>query len=237
MASCGVYAIINKTNGHRYIGSSCDILKRWNAHQYRLRKGNHHSIYLQRAWNLYREENFKFLFLLQCDRKIRIEREQDWIDECKPEYNVSTKANAPMNVPGYKASLETCARISAGKRSAHTKRPDNIERNKTMKTKGHTGIPHSPETRAKMSVAWGERKKRGFSDETRAKMSIASTGRRHTPESRAKISASLIGHLVSAESAEKSAAKQRGRKLSPERIQLSIDCMKAAREKRRAEQS
>jgi group I intron endonuclease len=173
--NCGVYAIINLVNNHRYIGSSCNVLRRWVRHQESLKKGNHHSRYLQRAWNFYGGENFKFLFLLQCDKNVRIEREQEWMDECRPEYNMAIHATGGA-YPGVHKGV---------------KRPDNIERNKTFRSRGHTGCLHSPETKKKMSDAWIERRKRGFSEETRRKISIASKKQVLSPEARAKISATL----------------------------------------------
>ena len=215
MRNCGVYAIINLANNHRYIGSSRNILNRWETHRIRLNTGKHHNEHLQRAWLKYGKDNFKFLFLLQCDPEDRIENEQAWIDECHPEYNM-----APFALPG--------------KGNSGKKRPDKSLWNKQHVTKGHTGRPHSDEAKAKMSLAWIERNKRGaFSDETKAKMSADRKGKSNlSPEARAKISATLKGHEVTAEMREKSAAKQRGVKFSPERIRLSLEGKKRAKEKR-----
>jgi group I intron endonuclease len=221
MDNCGIYLIINLSNAHRYIGSSCNVLARWQRHQENLKKGNHHSRYLQRAYNLYGPDNFKFIFLQHCKREERLELEQQWMAIFKPEYNMASYATGG-SYPGVHTGI---------------KRPDMVLRNKTHKTKGHTGCQHSPETRAKMVKAWEAKKARGWtlSPEARDKISVASKSRKHTPESKAKISAAMMGHSMTPERIEKSAAAQRGRKLSPERIQLSIDGMNAAREKRKAE--
>lgn len=51
----GVYEIINKVNGHCYIGGAGgrSINQRLNDHLRTLRSNTHHNIYLQRAYNLY----------------------------------------------------------------------------------------------------------------------------------------------------------------------------------------
>jgi group I intron endonuclease len=219
MSKSGVYAIVNKNNGHKYIGSSDNIYRRWGDHKSTLRRNGHHSTYLQRAWNKYGEDDFMLLVLLECVKEDCRIKEQEFIENLHPEYNIATQAGGG-SYPG----------INAGR-----KRPDRALLNKLHPSKGHTGCTHSEETRAKMSAAWAERRKRGMSDETRAKIKTAQVGKTMSPEARAKISAALMGHEVTAEMREKSAAKQRGVKLSPERIQKAIAGTKAAREKREAE--
>lgn len=59
----GVYKIVNKTNGHFYVGSSVNLNKRFWRHKNELRKDKHHCLFLQRAWNKYGEENFEFVVL------------------------------------------------------------------------------------------------------------------------------------------------------------------------------
>lgn len=56
----GIYKIKNKVNHKVYIGESVDIKARWSKHRSDLRKGTHHSKYLQTDWNRYGEKAFKF---------------------------------------------------------------------------------------------------------------------------------------------------------------------------------
>ena len=56
----GVYEIYCSKSGKRYIGSSKDIDKRWEAHLRGLRAGKHHNYYLQKAYYRYGEDNFVF---------------------------------------------------------------------------------------------------------------------------------------------------------------------------------
>lgn len=86
----GVYCITNKKNNKRYIGSSIKVYGRIMEHLSDLRNNNHHSLYLQRAWNLYGEENFDIVFLEKCDNGEKELRkcEKKWIDILNPEYNI-----------------------------------------------------------------------------------------------------------------------------------------------------
>jgi hypothetical protein len=56
---CGIYQILCQ-NGHRYVGSSTDITKRWTVHKCFLRQGKHHSQALQQAWVKYGEDRLYF---------------------------------------------------------------------------------------------------------------------------------------------------------------------------------
>lgn len=56
----GIYKITCTKNNQCYIGSSVNIKHRWLQHLSALRKNEHHSIYMQRSFNKYGEESFKF---------------------------------------------------------------------------------------------------------------------------------------------------------------------------------
>lgn len=59
MAS-GIYVIRCKSTGKVYVGSSKDIEVRWYHHKQQLKRGTHHSVKLQRAWDKYGEDDFEF---------------------------------------------------------------------------------------------------------------------------------------------------------------------------------
>lgn len=56
----GIYKITNKINGKVYIGESLDIYNRWKKHIIDLKNNSHHSYKLQKDWNIYGKNNFKF---------------------------------------------------------------------------------------------------------------------------------------------------------------------------------
>jgi group I intron endonuclease len=83
MINSGIYRILNTINGKGYVGSAKVFKNRWQRHITRLRKGTHHSILLQRAWNKYGETFFKFEILEVISnptKKLLESREQYWID-------------------------------------------------------------------------------------------------------------------------------------------------------------
>jgi len=117
---CGVYQIINIINGKIYIGSSIDIRSRWKEHKRELKKNKHHSSYLQRSWNKYGKNNFKFSIIEECDKEETLNREQYYLDTLKPYdkkngYNTAINSSAPMT--GRKHSKETLIKLSEGVRN------------------------------------------------------------------------------------------------------------------------
>jgi group I intron endonuclease len=89
----GVYKIANKENGKMYIGSAFDIDKRFNLHKSCLRRNIHHSVYLQNSWNKYGEDCFEFSIMEYCDISILKEREQFYINNFCPQYNMKNVVN------------------------------------------------------------------------------------------------------------------------------------------------
>lgn len=77
----GVYCILNRVNGRRYIGSAARSFKaRWGVHKSELKSGRHCNTHLKRAWDKYGEGAFEFLVIERCAPDKCIEREQYWIN-------------------------------------------------------------------------------------------------------------------------------------------------------------
>ena len=76
MAKSGVYEILNTTNGKRYVGSAVNLYQRKHVHLSTLRRNCHHNRYLQRAWNKYGEECFKYSVLEYWEPKFLVTFEQ-----------------------------------------------------------------------------------------------------------------------------------------------------------------
>ena len=88
----GIYCIINKINGKKYIGSSKNIYSRWLKHRAYLRGGYHTNSHLQNAWNKYGEESFHFFVICKCSEEDLLVKEQFYIDNMNPEYNIMLEA-------------------------------------------------------------------------------------------------------------------------------------------------
>jgi len=111
-----IYEIRNTTNNKRYVGSTVSGNRRKSLHFHSLRKGKHHSRYLQNAFNKYGEGVF-FFSIIEDDipQDYLIEREQYWLDKLQPEYNIAKKAYSCL---GIKHSDEAKAKCKA----AHERR-------------------------------------------------------------------------------------------------------------------
>lgn len=166
MTSASIYKITNMVNGKYYIGSSVNLKGRWNHHKSELRNNQHHSRYLQNAWNKYGEESFVFELCEICDASQKLVREQVYLDTLKPAYNVS-----PLATGGSGFTLSNEAKEKIRKKA--------------------TGRPVSEETRKKISEALKGRK---LSDTHKAKIKANTpgfSGKIHTEESRQKISQAI----------------------------------------------
>lgn len=85
----GIYCIKCLVSGREYIGSSKDMYNRLFQHRNKLRKKVHQNMYLQNAYNKYKEENFEISILEYCEEIILTEREQYYIDTRNPQYNIT----------------------------------------------------------------------------------------------------------------------------------------------------
>lgn len=83
----GIYCIENIINHKKYVGKSNNIYKRWQDEKLGLKKQYFHNIHLQRSWNKYGEDAFKFYIIEICDESLLPEREQFWIAKLDTYYN------------------------------------------------------------------------------------------------------------------------------------------------------
>lgn len=102
LESPGVYKIVNIVNGKYYIGSTKQKVRlRMNHHLQALRNNTHKNLHLQRAWNKYGEDNFKFLVLENCSKENAYSREQYYLDnrDTQLAYNINPNATGLNNAP------------------------------------------------------------------------------------------------------------------------------------------
>jgi len=188
--SSGIYAILNLVNGKRYIGGAVSLRTRGNEHRNDLRKADHHSPALQRAWNKYGEGSFVFKPLLICAPKDLLMYEQRCLDSYRPEYNCATVAGAPMT--GRKHSAESRAKIASAGRGR--KPSPEVRLRMSVAQRAWKRPRFSVEGRANMSAARRGIKRKPFTAEHRANIATANIGRKHTIEARSNMAASRVGH-------------------------------------------
>lgn len=188
----GIYKITNIVNGKCYVGSAVNLHKRKMEHFIALRGTKHCNKKIQNSFNKHGEVNFVFSVIELCGKGDLIVREQFWIDEIKPIYNICKIAGSTL---GLVHTEETKAKIAATKVGYL-----NPSFGKTGIDSHNFGKTHSDAAKVKMAVAktgsrnilYGKKHK----PETLVKMSIVKTGKGRSAETRAKISATLTGKMV-----------------------------------------
>ena len=162
----GVYKITNLLNSKIYVGSSVNIYNRMHLHFSKLRKGKHHNLHLQNAFNKYGRENFSFEILILCPKEYLEKAEQWFLDTLKPDYNILTLA---YRNSGRKVTEAEKNRLR-GLRKGIKLSPEHIEAIR----KAQTGPKHSEESKNKMRVA---KLGKPMSLQARRKMSEAKKGK------------------------------------------------------------
>lgn len=222
MDASGIYVIVNSITGHRYVGSAVRLQKRRREHFGALRRGDHASLVLQRAYDKHGVDALVFRLLLLCDPRDLLMYEQRAIDVFRPEYNICKVAGSRL---GAKYTDEARARLSETRRGA----PRSLAQLAHLQAlasaaRGKPGKRLSDETIKKIRVA---RSQQVITPEHRAAIGAAATGRRHSAATIEKIRAAKVGKKrapFSPEHKEKIGAAHLGRKRSAEtreRIRLA----------------
>ena len=145
----GIYKIENLINGKVYIGQTKEkFQRRYWLHRWKLREGTHDNSYLQRAWDKYGEENFKFEVVEILSKEEIDDREKFWIKKYKdlgmcysiqdggqpeclnqyisPEIRKRTGEKNRQRMLGSKLSEETKKKMSDARKGKHIDRKTNV---------------------------------------------------------------------------------------------------------------
>jgi len=87
----GIYKITNSINGKFYVGSARSLYKRGLEHLEKLKKRKHKNPHLQSSFNKY-GSIFSFEVIEICNIDELFIREQYYLDELRPNYNINKKA-------------------------------------------------------------------------------------------------------------------------------------------------
>lgn len=127
----GIYKILNIENNDFYIGSACHFYNRKSKHLTTLRNNTHRNRHLQHAYNKYGEKAFKIFLIEECLKEQLPIREQWYLDNLKPHYNICTLVEGRWGIL-HEESTKTKIRESV--------------------TKFHKEVGHSKETKAKIAA-------------------------------------------------------------------------------------
>lgn len=117
----GIYRILNTKNGDYYIGSSKRIEKRWKEHINDLTKQKHYNQILQRAWNKYGKDVFKFELILECSPEKLLDVENTFLN-ILPKYNicsVSGGGDTISNHPNREEIIKKISKASSGSNNSN----------------------------------------------------------------------------------------------------------------------
>jgi group I intron endonuclease len=195
----GVYTIRCEPTGKVYVGSAVHLARRWRTHKAQLRRGDHHSQHLQRAWNKYGESAFVFQVIELAQKECLIPCEQKHIDAlraCNPAVGYNMAPNAG-NTLGIKLGAFTQAhrdKISAALRgrtlsAEHLEKIRKLNVGRPSPKKGKT-LNLSADARMRMSVA---KKGKKLSAEHVAKLVVAHTGAKRSDAARVSMSLARRG--------------------------------------------
>ena len=202
----GVYKIVCKRTNKVYVGGAYVSFHKRKLHHWKtLRRGNHHNLHLQRAWNKYGESGFMFLILEVVSRdESEIEVcEQKWIDTL----------DCTNTIKGY----NICPIAQSRKGTKHS---NDSKQNMSEVQKERF---KSPEARAKCGnragTRWSvERRQRqaelNASPEYKAKMSLTQKGRKRSDDFKSRVSKSMKGRVITTEHRSKISAAHSGKKLT-----------------------
>ena len=146
----GVYVIRNTIDHKVYVGSSCNLIKRYHDHQRDLNLGTHANTLLQNFANKYGCKTLQFGLLELCSRELLLVTEQKYVDQYRAYYRekgFNLRRFAGRSA-GYSPSVATREKLAAYRRGRKMS-----EETKQKIATGNTGKFVSLETRAKMSAA------------------------------------------------------------------------------------
>lgn len=213
-----IYMIKNSMNGKFYVGGTTELKKRMYRHSTDLFKNKHHSIEMQKDFNMYTDYVFELHILEYVqDKNEVVKREQFHIDRYlkdSPEllYNIGMKSNGGDNLTHHPNREQIIQKIQKSIRDKN--KSMSIEQRKILygqpgKRNGMYGKTHSAETRKKISDhnkgQPGPWLGKTFSIEHRRKMSENASkrignknafyGKVHSPDTRKRISDANKGRL------------------------------------------
>ncbi len=158
MSQIGVYQILSKIDGKRYVGSALVSFRtRWRQHRSNLRAGRHINKHLQSAWNKHGEANFLFHVIVECPAEDCLVWEQNYITHFKSSdrefgYNACPVAGTTLGFR-YSHTESTKVRMSLTRKGKKLPWQGKI-------SAANKGRKNSVAARLNMILAWKVRKQK-----------------------------------------------------------------------------
>lgn len=176
----GIYAIINTVNNRVYIGSSCDIERRFVNHRYRLNKGNHYNLDFQHEWNVFGGDVFVFEIIDYCVPELLSLLESNYIQQYWDHlYNRTLSTYRNLD-----ADMSRAGEANGMFGKTHTEEARQSISESAMGNQRALGAVRSPEIRAMLSESASRRTGpdnpfygRSHSEESKQKMAEANMGK------------------------------------------------------------
>lgn len=145
----GIYALVNRENGKRYIGRTIDFAKRETTHFWMLKNNRHPNCHLQRAWNA--GQRFDFTIIEECPPEKCNEREVYWIDKLDTMANGYNQCEGGQTTMGYRFTPEQKKKISEAQKGKR-RDPRSVEKGKaTLKRRLESDPQFAAEYRKRLS--------------------------------------------------------------------------------------
>jgi group I intron endonuclease len=155
----GIYMLVNKNTGHRYVGQTINFRKRLTSHRTKTHQAR--SV-IGRAFRKHGKDAFEFIILERCPIEMLDAREILHIARLRPEYNMNKGGDGNR---GFTIGPEVRACLSAKSKAWWNGLSDKEQRAIVSRLQKNRR-PVSAETRAKMSAAnkrfWAGKKRRGY---------------------------------------------------------------------------
>ena len=201
-----VYAIKNLDNGKVYVGSAVNLKRRIGDHLRDLTKGEqggeaegHHSIKLQRAWNLHGGDRFTLIVLEEVEVPNLLHREQHWMDKLKcvkHGYNIYPTAGSALGVKHRPEVRQAMSRQRRGRKYS----PESRKRMGKAQRERFAEAPMGEATKRRIGKAQRERfAEAPMSEAYKRRISAALKGRPVPSSTRNKLSRALKGRVITEE--------------------------------------
>lgn len=137
MSQSGIYQIVNRLTGRRYVGATMNVQRRWAEHRSALRRGVHWTRAFQDDWNTYGSDAFSWEVLqILTDRDQLLIAEDLHIHQSEiPPYNTNGRSGTGPR-RGYHHTAEARQKMSMAQKGHH----------KSPEWRRHLGVAHKGST-------------------------------------------------------------------------------------------